>query len=160
MTKKYWLFKSEPSTYEFERLRREGRTEWSGVRNYQARNFMQMMRVGDLGFFYHSNIKVPGIVGTCKVVRTAYPDLTAQDPSSAYHDPRATREKPIWMMVDVAYAYTLPRLISLAELRTTPQLDDMALLARSRLSVQPVTRKQWEIILRISARQETPVAHR
>ena len=132
----YWLLKSEPHVYGFERLRRERRTEWNGVRNYQARNFMMEMRVGDLGFFYHSSTAVPGIAGICRVVREAYPDFTARDEESEYYDPKATRQKPIWMMVDVAYELDLPRAIPLAELRAIPDLAEMTLLRRrSRLSV-------------------------
>jgi predicted RNA-binding protein with PUA-like domain len=157
----YWLFKSEPEVYGFEHLFRESRTEWSGVRNYQARNFMRAMRLGDLGFFYHSNTKIPGIAGICKVVREAYPDFTACDPSSDYHDPRATPENPIWMMVDVAYASKLPRFLSLTELRARPELRDMQLTARgSRLSVQPVTAREWSVILQLSTHPETPAAPR
>ncbi len=149
----YWLFKSEPDVYGFERLRTEGRTEWSGVRNYQARNFMQAMRTGDLGFFYHSSTTVPGIAGICRVTREAYPDFTARDPESPYYDPRATEKKPMWMMVDVAYERDLPCLLPLAALRAEPELSEMLLLRRgSRLSVQPVDAREWEIILRLAER--------
>ena len=149
--RQYWLFKSEPHVYGFERLRREGRTEWSGVRNYQARNFMRSMCAGDMGFFYHSSTTVPGIAGICTVTREAYPDFTAQNPKSEYYDPKATQENPIWMMVDVAYERDLPRFIPLTELREMPLLRDMRLLARgSRLSVQPVTQTEWKIILRMA----------
>ncbi|MGH7709611.1 MAG: EVE domain-containing protein [Vulcanimicrobiaceae bacterium] len=150
----YWLFKSEPDTYGFDRLQREGRTEWSGVRNFQARNNMKAMQVGDLGFFYHSSTKVPGIAGICRVVRTAYPDPTAFDSTSDYYDPKSNPEKPVWKMVDVAYEAAVPRFVSLAELRGDPQLAEMVLLRRSRLSVQPVTTAQWRHILKIAAEPE------
>jgi predicted RNA-binding protein with PUA-like domain len=153
----YWLFKSEPETFGFDRLRREGRTEWSGVRNYQARNNMQAMRDGDLGFFYHSSTAVPGIAGICKVVREAYPDFTAWDKSSEYYDPKSPGRKPIWMMVDVAFERDLPRFVTLAELRTNAWLDGMVLLKRgSRLSVQPVTAAEWELILRLAEAPAPP----
>jgi predicted RNA-binding protein with PUA-like domain len=161
--KQYWLLKSEPEAYDFPRLRREGRTEWSGVRNYQARNFLRTMRMGDLGFFYHSGTSMPGIAGICRVVREAYPDFTAQDPSSEYYDPRACQENPIWMMTDVAYEADLPRFIPLAELREIPGLHEMRLLSRgSRLSIQPVTRAEWEAIIRMARkppRQENAAAN-
>ena len=114
--------KSEPDAYDFARLRTEGRTEWSGVRNYQARNFMRAMHIDDLGFFYHSSTATPGIAGICRVVREAYPDFTAQDPRSAYYDPKASPDNPIWMMTDVAYERDLPRFIPLSELREMPAL--------------------------------------
>jgi predicted RNA-binding protein with PUA-like domain len=148
----YWLFKSEPETYGFDRLEREGRTEWSGVRNYQARNLMKAMRLGDLGFFYHSSTKDTGIAGIVKVVREAYPDFTARDRSSPYFDPKATEAAPIWEMVDVAFERRLPRFVSLAELRANATLaPTMVLLKKgSRLSVQPVHPREWMIILKMS----------
>lgn len=145
----YWLFKSEPHTYSFERLKREGRTEWSGVRNFQARNNMKEMRLGDLGFFYHSSIAEPGIAGIVKVVREAYPDLTARERGGEYYDPKASEKSPIWEMVDVAYERDLPRYVTLAEMRANPALAaTMVLLKRgSRLSVQPVHVREWNIVL-------------
>jgi predicted RNA-binding protein with PUA-like domain len=145
----YWLFKSEPDSFGIDRLEREGRTEWSGVRNYQARNTMKMMHVGDLGFFYHSSTKVPGIVGIVKVVREAYPDFTARERGGPYFDPRATVANPIWEMVDVAFERHLPREVTLAELRANALLaPTMVLLRRgSRLSVQPVHKRECDIIL-------------
>ena len=154
---RHWLFKTEPETYSWERLRREGRTEWSGVRSFQARNNMIEMRVGDLGFFYHSSTKVPGIAGIVRVVKEAYPDFTARQRGGDYFDPRASDKNPIWQMVDVAYEREMPRFVSLAELRAAPELTYMVLLRKgSRLSVQPVTADQWETILRRA--QEPPPA--
>lgn len=155
----YWLFKSEPDTYGFDRLRCEGRTEWSGVRNYQARNHMLSMKTGDLGFFYHSSIKEPGIAGIVKVVREAYPDFTARDPASSYYDRKATSANPIWHMVDVAYEADLPRFISLAELRRCAALTPTMVLLRrgSRLSVQPVHLREWEIILDLASHEPAQV---
>jgi predicted RNA-binding protein with PUA-like domain len=154
----YWLFKSEPETYGFERLAREGRTEWSGVRNFQARNHMLEMKLGDLGFFYHSNTKEPGIAGLVKVVREAYPDFTARDKASPYYDPRATDSKPIWEMVDVAFEGDLPRFVSLAELRRNLALaNTMVLLKKgSRLSVQPVHPREWDLIIELAKRPPEP----
>jgi len=151
---RHWLFKSEPDTFGFDRLEREGRTEWSGVRNFQARNFMKEMTVGDLGFFYHSSTKVPGIAGIVRVVRAAYPDFTARERGGDYYDPKATAERPIWEMVDVAFERRLPRYVTLAELRAEPALAaTMVLLKKgSRLSVQPVHKREWEIVLKIAER--------
>ena len=150
----YWLFKSEPDTFGFDRLEREGRTEWSGVRNYQARNFMKAMQLDDLGFFYHSSTKEPGIAGIVRVVKTAYPDFTARERGGDYFDPRATLENPIWEMVDVAFERRLPRYVTLAELRAEPKIAATMVLLRkgSRLSVQPVHPREWEIVLKIAER--------
>lgn len=147
----HWLFKSEPDVYGIDRLAKEKRTEWSGVRNYQARNFMMTMAVGDLGFFYHSSTKIPGIAGVCKVIKAAYPDFTALDPKSEYHDPKATPDKPIWQMVDVGYVRKFKELLPLDDLRAVKPLAGMRLLARgTRLSVQPVTAKEWATIIAIA----------
>jgi predicted RNA-binding protein with PUA-like domain len=149
---RHWLFKSEPDSFGFDRLMREGRTEWSGVRSYQARNTMLEMRLGDLGFFYHSSTKIPGIAGVVRVVREAYPDFTARDRKSPYYDPKSSEAKPIWQMVDVAFEAELPRFVPLTELRAKPELAYMILLRRgSRLSVQPVTASEWKAILALAA---------
>ena len=154
----YWLFKSEPESFSFKQLQRDKTTEWSGVRNYQARNFMDAMKRGDLGFFYHSSTKEPGIVGTCRVVREAHPDFTAVDRKSEYYEPRAERGENPWRMVEVAFEEAFPRIITLAELRTRKELEGMTLLARgSRLSVQPVTAQQWRAIVKLS-RTRAPLA--
>lgn len=156
----YWLFKSEPESYSIDDLIRDGTTPWSGVRNYQARNLMREMRVGERGFFYHSSTKPPGIVGIVRIVREAYPDRTAVDATSAYFDPKATDEKPIWENVDVTCERAFARLISLAELRGRPELAGMTLLARgSRLSVQPVAAEQYAAILRLAEEPSEERAH-
>jgi predicted RNA-binding protein with PUA-like domain len=144
----YWLFKSEPDVYGIDRLEREGRTEWSGVRNFQARNFMREMAVGDRGFFYHSSTKPPGIAGIVEVIRAAYPDFTQFDPDHEYADPTSRPERPKWWMVDVGFVRRLPALITLETLRATPELAGMPLLRRGqRLSVQPVSADEWTTIL-------------
>ena len=148
--KQYWLMKSEPDVFSIDALAsRPQKTEhWDGVRNYQARNFMRAMRRGDLAFFYHSSCPEPGIAGIIEIARAAYPDFTAWDPQSEYHDPASTPENPRWYMVDVRFRRKLKRLISLAELRAHPKLKKMQLLARgSRLSVMPVTPTEWQTIL-------------
>lgn len=151
-----WLFKSEPESYSLDDLERDGTTPWSGVRNYQARNLMREMRVGDRGFFYHSSTKPPGIVGLVRVVRVAYPDATARDPASPYFDPKASAEHPIWEHVDVAFDGRLPRMLPLDELRNRPELLGLPLLARgSRLSVQRVPEEHFRALLAL-AREKAP----
>ncbi|MGH7716037.1 MAG: EVE domain-containing protein [Vulcanimicrobiaceae bacterium] len=153
---RYWLFKTEPSEYSWERLIREGKTVWSGVRNFQARNNMMEMKLGDLGFFYHSSIAVPQIAGIIKVVREAFPDFTSWDKSSDYYDPRSTEKKPLWQMVEVAPEADIPRPVTLAEMRTEPRLAYMPLLQKGqRLSVQPVSPQEWETILLLAHAPET-----
>lgn len=148
---KYWLMKSEPHTFSIDDLRSRAHmtAHWDGVRNYQARNFMRdAMRTGDLAFFYHSSCEVPGIAGIVTVARAAYPDFTAWDPKSKYHDASSAADKPIWYMVDVRLKRKLKRLIPLGELRQNPALEHMTLLRRgNRLSIQPVTAREWKAIL-------------
>jgi len=150
----YWLFKSEPSSFSLEDLIKGRSPEpWSGVRNFQARNFMRAMAVGDRAFFYHSSCPVPAIVGEVEVVTAAYPDHTAFDPEDHHYDPRASKENPIWSMVDVAFREKYPRPVTLAELKDCPALAPMRLLARgNRLSVLPVSREEWDIIRGMSGR--------
>jgi predicted RNA-binding protein with PUA-like domain len=148
---RHWLFKSEPSAYGFDQLQADRVTPWSGVRNYQARNNMMEMHVGDLGLFYHSSIAEPAAVGICKVVRTAYPDFTAFERGGEYYDPKSTPSKPVWMMVDVEYVEPLEYPVTLARMRAEPRLVGMELLKRGRrLSVQPVTPAEWKIVLELS----------
>lgn len=145
---KYWLFKTEPACFSWQDLEKSpGQvTSWDGVRNYQARNFMRAMRVGDLGFFYHSGAQ-PAIVGLVEIVREAHPDHMAQDPESQHFDPRATPEKPIWEMVDVRLVSALQHPLSRKELSGYPELASMDLLKRgSRLSVQPVGAGEFAFI--------------
>lgn len=144
-----WLFKSEPDVFSIDDLTALPTkiTAWDGVRNYQARNFMQQMKVGDLGFFYHSNAKPPGIAGIVKVVALAHPDKTAFDETSLYYDPKSTIAQPRWWCVDVAFVKKFERLISLDEIKAIPGLEKMILLNQGRLSVQPVTEDEWPIIL-------------
>ena len=149
----YWLLKSEPNSYSIDDLQREGVACWDGVRNYMARNNLMSMKIGDLGFFHHSSADPPGIAGICEVVREAYPDHTQFDPESKYFDPKATPDNPRWFMPDVRFVRKFPRLIPIAEIRNTPGLQDMTLVQRgSRLSVQPVSEKEWEIICDIAER--------
>jgi predicted RNA-binding protein with PUA-like domain len=147
MMQRHWLMKSEPGSYSIEDLQRNGSTSWEGVRNYQARNFMRDdMRVGDPVLFYHSNANPPGVAGIARVSRTAYPDPTARDPESDYFDPRASDEDPRWHMVDIEFVERFDRLVPLAELGRTPGLEKMPVNNKSRLSVQPVTAEEFEIV--------------
>jgi len=145
----YWLMKSEPDTYSIDDLQSFGVDHWDGIRNYQVRNFFRdQMQVGDQAFFYHSNCKEPGIVGTMEIVSKAYPDHTAFDPSEKYFDSKSDPENPRWLMVDVHYIRHLDRMITLGELRLQKQITDMKLLQRgNRLSVLPLLKKEWQYIL-------------
>ena len=147
----YWLMKSEPDEVSIDDALAapNGTVAWFGVRNYQARNFMRdAMRVGDGILFYHSSCAEPGIAGLAEVVSTPYPDETQFDPKSKYYDPKATRENPRWMLVDVR-ATQKTRLLSLPELRSIPELADMQILRKgSRLSITPVTPAEWRCIIR------------
>lgn len=137
-----WLMKSEPDVFSFADLKaRPRRTEpWNGVRNYQARNFMRdQMRAGDLVLFYHSNCATPGVVGLAKVASAAYPDPTQFDPESEYFDPKSAKENPRWVLVDVAWAKDFAREVSLAELKSDPELEGLlATRPGNRLSITPV----------------------
>ena len=145
----YWLMKSEPDTYSIDDLQSFGVDHWDGIRNYQVRNFFRdSMQVGDKAFFYHSNCKQPGIVGTMEIASRAYPDHTAFDPSEKYFDRKSDPENPRWLMVDVRYLRHLDRMITLSELRQHKQIADMKLLQRgNRLSVLPLSKKEWQYIL-------------
>jgi predicted RNA-binding protein with PUA-like domain len=146
---RYWLMKSEPDEASIDHLAHAPKKTlpWTGVRNYQARNFMRdTMRIGDGVLFYHSSCPEPGIAGLAKVVSTAYPDPTQFEPKSPYYDPKSTPEAPRWMLVDVGFVKKTP-LISLAELRAHPELADMRVLAKgNRLSITPVTEAEWRFI--------------
>ena len=146
----YWLFKSEPSSYGIDHLAKDKVTAWTGVRNYQARNFMRdLMQKGDRGFFYHSSCEVPGIAGMIEISKAAYPDETQFDRKSKQYDPAAARDKPRWFNVDVRFAGKT-RVVSLDELRSHKALKNMLILQRgNRLSITPVTQAEWEHISRL-----------
>ena len=145
----YWLLKSEPSVFSFSDLQRTtgSTTSWEGIRNYQARNFLRAMKLGDRAFFYHSNAEPNAIVGIVEVAREAYPDPTQFEKKSEYYDARSKREDPLWSMVDVRAVQPLARAVTLAELRGVPGLERMEILRKgSRLSVTPVTADEWRIV--------------
>lgn len=142
--------KSEPSSFSIDDLMRapDQTTCWDGVRNYQARNFMRSMAVGDHVLFYHSNADPPAVVGVAKVVKTAYPDQTQFDKKDTHYDPDSNPFQPRWDMVDIRYVRTFPRPVTLDELRKDRKLKGMVLLQKgSRLSVQPVTPIEWKHIM-------------
>ncbi len=149
VTMNYWLMKSEPDAYSIDDLERDGREPWDGIRNYQARNMMRDdMKVGDKVFFYHSNCKEPGVVGIMKVASKPYPDPTQFDPDSKYYDSKSNEDEPRWCLVDVGFVRKLKRTVSLAEIKAHPGLDDMILTRKgNRLSVMPVDKAHWDIIL-------------
>ena len=150
----YWLLKSDADSFSFEDLWNlpNRTTNWDGVRNFQARNFMRdEMKKGDLAFFYHSGGADPGIVGIVEIVREGYPDHTALDPKDPHFDPRSKNGESYWSMVDVHAIERFPRHVSLAEMRTKPELEGMPLLQKgNRLSVQRVGAAEWNAVLHIS----------
>lgn len=135
----YWLMKSEPNVYSIEDLKRDRTDIWDGVRNYQARNFLTSMMVGDKAFFYHSNTKPPGIVGLMEVIETNVVDPTQFDSASKYYDPKSSKDEPRWYTVIVGYLETFEASVSLDKLRETFPPDDLWVVRRgNRLSVMPV----------------------
>jgi predicted RNA-binding protein with PUA-like domain len=151
---KFWLLKTEPESFSIQDLAKATKqtTCWDGVRNYQARNFMRdEMTIGDRVLVYHSSSDVPAIVGLATVVREAYPDPTAWDPKDSHYDPASTKEDPRWVMVDIKLERILNEPLPLATLRGVAALKGMELLRKgSRLSVQPVRKGEFEVILKLA----------
>ncbi len=148
--------KSEPESFSIDDLARAKKqtTSWDGVRNYQARNFMRAMQIGDQVFFYHSNANPPCIVGLAEIVKTAYPDHTAFDPRDHHYDPKATPENPIWEMVDIKLVRKFAVPLALDDLRQVRGLEKMELLRKgSRLSVQPVSAAEWKRVLALAEKK-------
>jgi predicted RNA-binding protein with PUA-like domain len=149
----YWLIKSEPSAFSIDDLiQAPGQiTGWDGVRNYQARNYMRRMHLGDLLFFYHSNCKIPGIVGITKVVKLAYPDDTAWDPMDSHFDPKSSPQASRWDRVDVQFVEKFTKIIPLQELYLYPELKELPLVRKgNRLSIMPITEKQWHFVMNLN----------
>ena len=149
----YWLLKSEPNSFSIDNLigRQNQREIWDGVRNYQARNFLRTMQVGDLAFFYHSSCQTPGIVGIIEISRAGVSDPTQFDTNSNYYDPKSTLENPRWITVEVKLVKKIEPIVSLVQLKPIKKLQDWALLKQgNRLSVMPVTPIQWQTIIAIS----------
>lgn len=145
----HWLMKSEPDTYGIDDLQKEGTNMWEGCRNYTVRNFMRdEMKPGDLAFFHHSNSDPSGIIGVMEIINGPYPDPTQFDPTSHYYDPKSPKDNPRWLVRDVKFVRKFKRIVSLAELRTIPGLEEMWVTRKGqRLSVMPVTEKEWNIVM-------------
>ncbi len=148
---KYWLMKSEPDVFSIDQLRKDKTSLWDGVRNYQARNFMMNdMKVGDHVLFYHSNAKPPGVAGIAKISRDAIPDPSQFKKNGEYFDPKASKEKPRWFCVEVAFHTQFSNLVALDDLRTKKGLEDMLVIKKGqRLSIQPVTKKEFDIVCKM-----------
>lgn len=148
----YWLLKTEPAVFGIDDLKKQKTTIWDGVRNYQARNFLKAMQVGDLAFFYHSSTEPPGIVGLCKIIETNLPDPSQFDPNSPYFDPQSTSHNPRWWTVRVGFVEKFKRMLTLELLRQNFGPDELILLRRgSRLSVMPVATDVAERIIALKA---------
>ncbi len=157
MAKKYWLMKCEPAAYTIADLKRDGTTSWEGVRNYQARNFMRdEMHVGDAVLFYASNADPSGVTGLATIARAGYPDQFSWKKGHKYFDAASSKEKPLWYMVDLAFKKQFDGTVSLATLKNTPGLEDMVVTRRgSRLSVQPVTKAEYDIVVRLGSKLQS-----
>ena len=151
---RYWLVKSEATCYSIDDLKKDKKTDWDGVRNYQARNYMRDdMKVGDRVLFYHSNAQPPGIAGIAKVSRTARADLTALDPEEQHFDPKSTKEDPIWEMVQIEFEQKFSHFVPLDSLKT-PAFDGLLVIKRGmRLSVMPVEKKHFDMIVKLGTGQ-------
>jgi predicted RNA-binding protein with PUA-like domain len=153
--KSQWLMKSEEDVYSIDDLERDGTTYWDGIRNYEARNIMRdRMKSGDLVLYYHSNARPSGVVGVARVVKEAYPDPTQFDPKSPYHDDKATKDEPRWWLVDVEFVEKFPRMVPLSEIKEHPDLQEMVLVKRARLSVQPVEEREFETVRKLGQGKE------
>ncbi len=146
MAKRYWLMKSEPYVYSIDDLERDGWTYWEGVRNYKARNNMRAMKVGDEVIFYHSNAKPPAAVGTARVIKEAYPDKFQFDRRSKYYDAKSDPDNPRWDLVDVEFVSKFEHPVSLTDIKEDSNLRDMELVRYGRLSVQSVTKREFDYV--------------
>ena len=150
MAKQYWLMKCEPEAYTIDQLMADGQTSWEGVRNFQARNFLRQMRVGDLALFYASNADPSGAVGVVEVAREAYPDPVQFQPGHEYHDPTSRKERPKWYTVDVRFVQKLAQIVSLETMKRTPALKKMMVVQPGRRpSVQPVTPDEFDLVRKL-----------
>ncbi|KAI3659334.1 hypothetical protein MP638_003208 [Amoeboaphelidium occidentale] len=163
-SRQYWLMKAEPESrivkgvdvkFSIDDLESmpDQTSKWDGVRNYEARNFMRKARSGDMVLFYHSNCKNPGCAGLAKIVKEAYADYTAFDPKHPYYDPKSDPDNPRWFMVDVQFVRKFDRIVGLKELKECKELSEMFLIKRPRLSVQPVTKEEYDFILSLADRE-------
>lgn len=154
MPRRYWLMKCEPAAYTIDDLARDGETSWEGVRNYQARNFMRdEMQVGDGVLFYASNAEPSGVTGLATITRAGYPDSFAWRKGHKYFDPETKKDAPTWYMVDIGFVERFPGTVPLETLKHTNGLEQMMVIRKgSRLSVQPVTRSEYDIVVRLGRR--------
>ena len=152
---KYWLMKCEPAAYTIDDLQRDGTTSWEGVRSYQARNFMRdEMRPGDKVLFYASNADPSGVTGLAMISGEAYPDRFATKKGHKYYDPKSTADNPIWYMVDIRFAEKFPAIVPLETLKGTPGLEKMVVTQKgSRLSIQPVTKEEYDIVVKLGRKK-------
>lgn len=156
MAKRYWLMKCEPAAYSIDDLARDGRTSWEGVRNYQARNLMRdEMQVGDPVLFYASNAEPSGVTGLAEIVRAGYPDRFAWAKGHKYFDAAGGKDAPVWYMVDVGFNERFPATVALDVLKATRGLEQMMVIQKgSRLSVQPVTKAEYDIVVKLGRRKK------
>lgn len=151
MTRRHWLVKSEPGTYSIENLERDGETQWDGVRNYAARNYMREMKPGDRVLVYHSSTDVLGVYGIAEVAAEAHPDSSQFDADSPYHDPDSDPDDPRWWCVDLRHARTFERPVTRAAMKERPELAEMTVLQRGmRLSVMPVAEDEYATVLEMA----------
>ena len=155
MPRKYWLMKCEPGAYAIHDLQRDGVTSWEGVRNYQARNFLRdQMQLGDGVLFYASSADPSGVTGLAEISRAGYPDATAWTKGHVYFDKASTKDQPLWYMVDIKFVEAFPAVVPLDVLKTTKGLEDMVVTRKgSRLSVQPVTKAEFDIVTKLGRRR-------
>jgi predicted RNA-binding protein with PUA-like domain len=155
LARRYWLMKCEPDAYTIDDLARDGHTSWEGVRNYQARNFMRDdMQEGDGVLFYASNAKPSGVTGLASIAKGGYPDHSAWKKGSTYFDAASTKEQPLWYMVDIAFVEQFPEIVPLDTLKSAPGLEQMMVTKKgSRLSVQPVTKAEYDIVAKMGRRK-------
>ena len=148
---KYWLVKSEADVYSIDDMEKDEITFWDGVRNYQARNFLREMKIGDKVLFYHSNSDVIGVVGLCEVVKESYPDFTQFDKKSKYYDPKSKLDNPTWFMVDIKFVKKFKRTVTLEEIKKNSKLKNMKLVQKgNRLSVMPVMKDEFDEIIKMA----------
>jgi predicted RNA-binding protein with PUA-like domain len=143
----YWLIKTEPDCYSIDDFKKDKKTSWSGIRNYQARNFIKDMKKGDLVLFYHSSTDPKGVAGVAKVVGEARPDTTALDKKDDHYDPKASKANPIWFMVDIVFSVKFKNMVTLQRIKADPKLKGIIVASQgSRLSVQPVSKAHFDRI--------------
>jgi predicted RNA-binding protein with PUA-like domain len=150
MATQYWLMKSEADVYSIDDLKKDGRTMWDSIRNYQARNHMKSMKKGDLVLYYHSRQSPSAVTGLARVVKESYPDPTQFDPKHKYFDEKSSEDDPRWWLVDIEFVRKFDTPVGLPDIRERTGLAEMVLVRNSRLSVQPVRKKEFETVLKMA----------